>query len=78
MGIVIQDKKTKIFSFNPRQRYLIQFEIEISKYKRIKKGDLEDEATFTMLRAGFTKASVLHLIILVAFTVFMMVQSKGL
>jgi len=52
--------------------------IEISKHKRIKKGNTEDEATFAMLRAGFTKSSVLNLIIIVGFTVFMMVQSIGL
>ena len=52
--------------------------IEISKYKRIKKADAEDEATFNMLRSGFTKASVLNLIVLVGITVFMIVKSKGL
>lgn len=51
--------------------------IEISKHKRIKKSDTEDEATFAMLRAGFTKASVLNLIIIVGFTVFMIAKSKG-
>lgn len=52
--------------------------IEISKYKRIKKGDTTDEATFAMLRAGFTKASILNLIILIGFTVFMIAKSKGI
>lgn len=52
--------------------------IEISKHKRIKKGDLSDEATFNMLRSGFTKASVLNLIIIVGFTIFMIVRSKGI
>ncbi|CAA6806584.1 MAG: Unknown protein [uncultured Sulfurovum sp.] len=52
--------------------------IEISKHKRIKKGDTRDEATFAMLRSGFRKASVLNLIILVGFTVFMIAKSKGI
>ncbi|CAA6799520.1 MAG: Unknown protein [uncultured Sulfurovum sp.] len=52
--------------------------IEISKHKRIKKGNTNDEATFAMLRAGFTKATVLNLIIIVGFTVFMIAQSKGI
>jgi hypothetical protein len=58
--------------------FAVMMGIEISKYKRIKKSDLEDEATFTMIRSGFTKASILNLIVLVGITVFMIVQSKGL
>ena len=45
--------------------------IEISKHKRIKKADLEDDETFSMIRKGFTKASVLNLIVLVGITLFM-------
>ena len=58
--------------------FAVMMGIEISKYKRIKKADLTDEATFNMIRSGFTKASVLNLIVLVGITVFMMVQAKGL
>lgn len=58
--------------------FAVMMAIEISKHKRIKKGNLEDESTFAMLRSGFTKASVLNLIILVGFTVFMIVNAKGL
>jgi hypothetical protein len=58
--------------------FAVMMGIEISKYKRIKKSDLEDEATFNMIRSGFTKASVLNLIVLVGITVFMMVQAKGI
>ncbi|CAA6799474.1 MAG: Unknown protein [uncultured Sulfurovum sp.] len=58
--------------------FAVMIAIEISKHKSIKKGNLEDEATFAMLRSSFTKASVLNLIILVGFTVFMIVQSKGI
>ncbi|HIP50727.1 MAG TPA: hypothetical protein EYG94_01450 [Campylobacterales bacterium] len=55
--------------------FAVMMGIEISKYKRIKKADLEDEATFSMISAGFTKASVLNLIVLVGITVFMMIKS---
>ncbi len=55
--------------------FAVMMGIEISKYKRIKKADLEDEATFTMLRAGFTKASVLNFVVLVGITIFMIVKS---
>lgn len=58
--------------------FAVMMGIEISKHKRIKKGDLTDEGTFSMLRSGFTKASALNLLVIVALTVFMMVQSKGL
>jgi hypothetical protein len=58
--------------------FAVMMGIEISKYKRIKKSDLEDEATFNMIRSGFTKASVLNLIVLVGITVFMMIQAKGI
>jgi len=52
--------------------------IEISKHKRIKKANTEDEATFALLRSGFTKANVLNLMIIIGLTIFMMVQSKGI
>jgi hypothetical protein len=55
--------------------FAVMMGIEISKYKKIKKADLEDEATFTMIQTGFTKASVLNLIVLVGITVFMIVKS---
>jgi hypothetical protein len=55
--------------------FAVMMGIEISKYKRIKKADLEDEATFTMIRSAFTKASVLNLIVLVGITVFMIIKS---
>jgi hypothetical protein len=55
--------------------FAVMMGIEISKYKKIKKADLEDEATFSMISAGFTKASVLNLIVLVGITVFMIVKS---
>ncbi len=55
--------------------FAVMMGIEISKYKRIKKADLEDEATFTMIRSGFTKASVLNLIVLVGITVFMLLKA---
>ena len=58
--------------------FAVMMGIEISKHKRIKKANLEDEAIFVMLRSGFTKASALNLLVIVALTVFMMVQSKGL
>lgn len=58
--------------------FAVMIGIEISKHKRIKKGNLEDEATFNMLRSGFSKASVLNLIIIVGFTIFMIVRSKGI
>jgi len=35
--------------------FAVMMGIEISKYKRIKKSDLTDEATFNMIRSGFTK-----------------------
>ncbi len=55
--------------------FAVMMGIEISKHKRIKKGDLEDEATFAMLRTGFTKASVLNLVVLVGITLFMMFKA---
>lgn len=58
--------------------FAVMMGIEISKYKRIKKADLEDDTTFNMIRSGFTKATVLNLVVLVGIIVFMMVQAKGL
>jgi len=55
--------------------FAVMMGIEISKYKKIKKANLEDEATFNMIRSGFTKASVLNIIVLVGITVFMIVKS---
>ena len=55
--------------------FAVMMGIEISKYKRIKKADLEDEATFTMIRSGFTKASILNLVVLVGITIFMIVKA---
>ncbi len=55
--------------------FAVMMGIEISKHKKIKKANLEDEATFEMIGAGFTKANVLNLIVLVGITVFMVVQA---
>ena len=57
--------------------FAVMMGIEISKHKKIKKANLEDEATLSLMRSGFTKASVFNLIVLVAITIFMMVVAKG-
>jgi len=57
--------------------FAIMMGLEIVKHKRIKKGDLEDEATFKMLRAGFVKTGIINIIILVAMVVLMILKAKG-
>ena len=57
--------------------FAIMMGIEISKYKRIKKSNTEDEDTLKMLRSGFTKAGVLNILILVAMVVLMILKAKG-
>jgi hypothetical protein len=57
--------------------FAIMMGLEIVKHKRIKKGDVEDEATFKMLRAGFVKTGIINIVILVAMVVLMVLKAKG-
>jgi hypothetical protein len=57
--------------------FVLMMGLEIVKYKRIKKGNLNDEATFKMLRAGFVKTGIVNIVILVALVVLMVLRAKG-
>jgi len=57
--------------------FVIMMGLEIVKYKRIKKGNLNDEATFKQLRSGFVKTGIINIVILVAMVVLMILKAKG-
>jgi len=57
--------------------FAIMMALEIVKYKKIKKGNLEDASTFTMLRSGFLKTGIINIVILVAMVVLMVLKAKG-
>jgi len=58
--------------------FAIMMALEIVKYKKIKKGDLEDESSLTNLRSGFMKTGIINIIILVAIVVLMILKAKGI
>lgn len=58
--------------------FAVMMGLEITKYKRIKKGDLEDESTFKTLRSSFMKTTIINILILVAMVVLMVLKSKGI
>ena len=58
--------------------FAIMMALEITKYKRIKKSNTEDEATFKIVRSGFTKTTIINIVILVAMVVLMILKSKGI
>lgn len=49
--------------------FAIMMALEIVKYKKIKKGNIED--------AGFIKTSIINIVILVAIVVLMILKAKG-
>ena len=57
--------------------FAIMMALEIVKYKKIKKGNLEDEATFATLRTGFLKTGIINIVILIAIVVLMILKAKG-
>ena len=57
--------------------FAIMMALEIVKFKKIKKGDLEDESTFAMLRSSFVKTGIINIIILVLIVVLMILKAKG-
>jgi len=57
--------------------FVLMMGLEIVKYKRIKKGDLNDESTFKALRARFVKTGIVNIVILVALVVLMILRAKG-
>ena len=57
--------------------FALMMALEIVKFKKIKKGDLEDESTFAMLRSGFLKTGIINIVILVIMVVLMILRAKG-
>ena len=57
--------------------FAIMMVLEITKHKRIKKADTQDEATLKALRAGFVKTNIINIVILVAMVVLMILKAKG-
>jgi len=57
--------------------FAIMMGLEIVKYKRIKKANLNDEATFKALRTRFVKTGIVNIVILVALVVLMVLRAKG-
>jgi len=57
--------------------FAIMMVLEITKHKRIKKADTQDEATLKALRAGFIKTNIINIVILVAMVVLMILKAKG-
>jgi len=57
--------------------FAIMMTLEIIKFKKIKKGDLEDESTFAMLRSSFLKTGIINIVILVIMVVLMILKAKG-
>ena len=58
--------------------FAIMMTLEILKYKKIKKGNLNDETTFGILRSNFLKTSIINILILVAMVILMILNSKGI
>ncbi len=58
--------------------FALMMVLEITKHKRIKKSNTEDEATLKSLRSSFLKINIINILILVAMVVFMILKAKGI
>ena len=57
--------------------FAIMMALEIVKFKKIKKANLEDESTFAILRSSFLKTGIINIVILVIMVVLMILKAKG-
>lgn len=57
--------------------FAIMMVLEITKHKRIKKSNTQDEETFKAVRSAFTKTTIINILILVAMVVLMILKAKG-
>ena len=58
--------------------FTLMMALEIIKYKKIKKANLEDESTFATMRSSFIKIGIINTIILVLIVVLMILKAKGI
>ena len=58
--------------------FTLMMALEIIKYKKIKKANLEDESTFATMRSSFIKTGIINTIILVLIVVLMILKAKGI
>ena len=57
--------------------FALMMALEIMKYKKIKKANLEEESIFAPLRSSFVKTGMMNIIILVLIVVLMILKAKG-
>ncbi len=57
--------------------FALMMALEIVKFKKIKKANLEEESIFAPLRSSFVKTGMMNIIILVLIVVLMILKAKG-
>ncbi len=57
--------------------FALMMALEIIKYKKIKKANLEDESTFSTMRSNFIKTDIINIVILAIMVVLMILKAKG-
>ena len=57
--------------------FALMMALEIVKFKKIKKANLEDKSTFATMSSSFIKTGVINIIILVLMVVLMILKAKG-
>ncbi len=57
--------------------FTVMMTLEIVKFKKIKKANLEDESIFATMRSNFIKIGIINIIILVLIVLLMILKSKG-
>ena len=57
--------------------FALMMALEIVKFKKIKKANLEDKSTFATMSSSFIKTGVINIIILVLMVVLMILRAKG-
>ena len=58
--------------------FAIMMALEIVKFKKIKKANLEDESIFANMRSSFVKTGMINIVILVLIVVLMILKAKGI
>ncbi len=58
--------------------FAIMMALEIVKFKKIKKANLEDESIFANMRSSFVKTGIINIVILVLIVVLMILKAKGI
>ncbi len=57
--------------------FAIMMTLEIIKFKKIKKANLEDESTFATMRSSFIKIDIVNIVIVIIMVVLMILKAKG-